>query len=156
MTERPDLAVIMFDYVPSGVVLNALRIAGAAHHAGIRTEVWTAQQVGDMIHEVLPGVAVRDLGLSLGEVYKPRARKVALGRMAKPLARLLHDVRPRVLLSAGNHFHTAAVAAVRRLKGEEPPRLIGRVSNALPRFSWNPIRLPSSIKKRIATLSSIC
>lgn len=149
MTERPDLAVIMFDYVPSGVVLNALRIAGAAHRAGLRTEIWTAQQVGEMIHTVLPGITVRNLGLSLGEVYKPRARKLMLGRMARPLARLLSEIRPRILLSAGNHFHTAAVAAVSQLNREESPRVIGRVSNALPRFSWNPIWLPSSIKKRL-------
>ena len=39
MSERPDLAIMMFDYAPSGVVRNALRIAGAGQEAGLRTEV---------------------------------------------------------------------------------------------------------------------
>jgi glycosyltransferase involved in cell wall biosynthesis len=153
MNERPDLAVMMFDYVPSGVVRNAIRIAGAAQQAGIRTEIWTAQGIGEMSEEVPPGVRVRSLGLTLGELYTPRARKRALGRIAKPLADMLRQFRPRILLSAGNHFHKVAVEAINQLDEPERPRLIGRVSNALPRFSWKPAKLPGSVIKRLRTRS---
>ena len=149
MSERPDLAIAMFDYVPSGVVANALRIAGAAHHAGLRTEVWTAQQLGEMAQELPPGVGSRSLGVELGEAYSLRERKRALLHVPAPLARLIDQQRPRILLSAGNHFHKPAVAALAQLAQESAPRLIGRVSNALPRFSWWPTKLPNSLIKRI-------
>ena len=153
MNERPDLVVMMFDYVPSGVVRNALRIAGAAQDAGILTELWTAQGIGEMAEEVPSGVRVRSVGLTLGELYTPRARKRALGRIAKPLADMLRQFRPRILLSGGNHFHKVAVEAIHQLDEPERPLLLGRVSNALPRFSWKPVKLPGSIIKRLRTRS---
>ena len=131
MSERPDLAIMMFDYVPSGVVRNALRIAGAAHRSGIQTEVWTAQRVGDMMHNIPAGVASRDLGIHLGESYSRGDRKQALAGTVTPLAELLAQVRPRIALSAGNHFHGSAVSAIGQLAPEAAPRLLGRVSNAL-------------------------
>ena len=149
MSERPDLAVMMFDYSPSGVVRNALRIAGAAQEAGLRTEVWTAQQAGEMVDEIPPGVELRSLEVDLGEAYSLRDRKRALACVSSPLAEMMVQSRPRIALSAGNHFHKPAVAAVTQLARGAAPRLIGRVSNALPRFSWWPAKLPNSLIKRI-------
>jgi glycosyltransferase involved in cell wall biosynthesis len=149
MSERPDLAIMMFDYAPSGVVRNALRIAGAGQEAGLRTEVWTAQRVGEMVQEIPRGVEARSLGIDLGDPYSLRDRKRALVRVSAPLARMMVELRPRLLLSAGNHFHKPAVAAIDRVDPQAAPRLIGRVSNALPRFSWWPAKLPNSLIKRI-------
>ena len=149
MSERPDLAIMMFDYAPSGVVRNALRIAGAAQQAGIRTEVWTAQRVGEMVQEIPQGVEARSLGVDLGDPYSLRDRKRALVRVATPLAGMMAELRPRILLSAGNHFHKPAAIAIGQIAQEIAPRLIGRVSNALPRFSWWPAKLPNSLIKRI-------
>ena len=149
MSERPDLAIMMFDYAPSGVVRNALRIAGAAHEAGMRTEVWTAQGSGEMAEEIPQGVVARSLDVDLGDAYSLKDRKRALARISTPLAGMMAELRPRILLSAGNHFHKPAVAAIGQLVEETAPRLIGRVSNALPRFSWWPAKLPNSIFKRV-------
>ena len=149
MAERPDLAIAMFDFVPSGVVSNALRIAGAAHEAGLQTEIWTAQPAGGMAREIPEGVKTRSLGVDLGGTYSLRDRKRALVRVSTPLAAMMDKVKPRILLSAGNHFHEPSVAALAEVPHETAPRLIGRVSNALPRFSWWPAKLPNSLIKRI-------
>lgn len=148
MSERPDLAIAMFDFVPSGVVSNALRIAGAAHEAGLRTEIWTAQPAGGMAREIPEGIKTRSLGVDLGGTYSVRDRKRALVRVSTPLAEMMDKLKPRILLSAGNHFHEPSVAALAEISHENAPRLIGRVSNALPRFSWWPARLPNSLIKR--------
>ena len=148
MSERPDLAIMMFDYATSGVVRNALRIACAAQAAGIRTEVWTAQRIGEMADEMPAGVESRSLDVDLGDIYSAKDRKRALACVSTPLAGMMTQLRPRVLLSAGNHFHKPAVAALSQLARPTAPRLIGRVSNALPRFSWRPAKLPSSLFKR--------
>jgi glycosyltransferase involved in cell wall biosynthesis len=149
MSERPDLAIMMFDYSPSGVVRNALRIAGAAHEAGIRTEIWTAQRIGEMLNEIPSGVQSRSLDVDLGDIYSAKDRKRALEFVSTPLSGMMTHLRPRLLLSAGNHFHKPAVTALTQLARETAPRLVGRVSNALPRFSWRPDKLPSSLFKRI-------
>jgi glycosyltransferase involved in cell wall biosynthesis len=149
MSERPDLAVLMFDYSTSGVVRNALRIARAAQDAGIRTEVWTAQRIGEMADAIPPGVHSRSLEVDLGDIYSAKDRKRAMACVSTPLAGMMAQLRPRVLLSAGNHFHKPAVAALSQLARQTAPRLVGRVSNALPRFSWRPAKLPSSLFKRI-------
>src|SRR5688500_3153458 len=149
MSERPDLAVLMFDYSTSGVVRNALRIARAAQDAGIRTEVWTAQRIGEMADATPPAVHSRSLEVDLGNVYSAKDRKRAMACVSPPMAGMMAQLRPRVLLSAGNHFHKPAVAAFSQLARQTAPRLVGRVSNALPRFSWRPTKLPSSLFKRI-------
>jgi glycosyltransferase involved in cell wall biosynthesis len=149
MSERPDLAVLMFDYSTSGVVRNALRIARAAQDAGIRTEVWTAQRIGEMADAIPPAVHSRSLEVDLGDIYSAKDRKRAMACVSTPLAGMMAQLRPRVVLSAGNHFHKPAVAAFSQLARQTAPRLVGRVSNALPRFSWRPTKLPSSLFKRI-------
>jgi len=148
MSKRPDLVITMFDYVPSGVVRNALRIAGAAQESGIRTEVWTAQQVGEMMDDIPRGIEARSLDVDLGDIYSVRDRKRALAFVSVPLAAMMAELNPRVMLSAGNHFHHSAVTALSQIRQGTAPRLVGRVSNALPRFSWWPTKLPNSLRKR--------
>lgn len=143
-----DLAILLFDLTPSGVANNAIRVAKAAHEAGIRTEIWLGQRQGALLANVPSEVRVRSFGEDIGASYSRDERKKAISRAKDGLAVLLRDVRPKVLLSAGNHAHSAAVGAV-AASGVQT-RLIGRISNALPRFHWNPARLRGSIRKRLA------
>jgi glycosyltransferase involved in cell wall biosynthesis len=146
---RPDLAMMMFDLKASGVVKNALRISGAAAEAGLRTELWVASDEGDMRDQVPAAVSVRNLGVQVAADYSRRERKTAARQAVPALAREFNEVRPRIACSAGNHFHDAAARA-RRMVASSDLRLIARFSNALPRFSWSPVRLPESLWKRLA------
>lgn len=148
--EPPDLVVMMFDLGPSGVVRNGLRIAGAAEQAGLRTEIWTVQEGGAMQVDVPPRVPVVPFGTSIGSGYSRHARKQASRQAAQALADALRRRQPRLALSAGNHFHELAATAAGEARPDWSGHLIGRVSNALPRFSWTPSKIPWSIWKRVA------
>jgi glycosyltransferase involved in cell wall biosynthesis len=79
-------------------------------------------------------------GAPLGTNYSRRERRRA-GRTTVPkLAALLGEQRPAVLLSAGNHFHSPAAAAVSQAGG--PTKLLLRISTGLPHpaKSLNPYR----------------
>lgn len=146
-----DVAIVMFDFGPTGVVRNALRIAGAASRAGLAVELWVVQNEGSLLSEVPDGVPIRSFGPTLGVNYSRGDRRRA-GRSTVPaLAALLTERRPRVLLSAGNHFHSPAAAAVRSAGVDT--RLLLRISTGLPRpeRTLNPYRwLRYSWKRRKA------
>lgn len=126
-----DLAIIMFDFGPTGVVRNALRIARACSGAGMRVALWVAQDAGSMRSEVPPGVAVEAFGTPLGANYS-RGQRRRQGKAAVPrLAALIGRERPRVILSAGNHFHSAAASA--KVAADVPGKLLLRISTGLPR-----------------------
>ncbi|MFL6733070.1 MAG: glycosyltransferase [Sphingomicrobium sp.] len=144
-----DLAILLFDLTNSGVVLNALRIAQAAAKANVRTEIWLVQAEG-MDNPHLPRkIPVRVLCSSIGADYTRFERKKALLAAAPALIDRISHRRPRVLLSPGNHIHPLAVQAVTAETGRRT-RLIGRVSNALSRFSWSPGLVVGSVAKRLA------
>lgn len=127
---RPDLAVLVHDFAGTGVVRNALRIAAAAHRAGLATEVWTVTADGPLTQELPPGIATR----VLGSVRFGRLRRGVRIALAVPaLALALRGDRPRIVLSAGNHFHLAAGAAVLVAGRPGDMRFLGRASNALQR-----------------------
>src|SRR5687767_4503330 len=89
--DRPDVVVMTFDLAPSGVVTNALRIAGAAQRSGFKAEIWTVQDVGAS-HSALPeGVPVRSFGETIGEGYSRRDRRAAARQSADRLAAALKD-----------------------------------------------------------------
>jgi glycosyltransferase involved in cell wall biosynthesis len=142
--------MMMFDLNASGVVKNALRIAGAAAQAGMRTELWVASDAGDMRSQVPSGVDVRGFGASIAGECSRTARKAAALAATPAFASALAQSRPRIACSAGNHFHEAAMLARRAAGAAWDSRLIARFSNALPRFSWSPVRLPRSVWKRVA------
>lgn len=146
--KRIDLAVLLFDLAPSGVVRNALRIATASSEAGLIVEIWAAQSHGEMRDLLAPDIALRTLGLEIGEKYSRSKRKRASLSAAGKLADMLRRRRPRILLSSGNHIHPLAVKAFQQC-GANDIRLIGRVSNALPRFSWSPLLIVPSFVKRL-------
>lgn len=145
---RLDLAVLLFDLAPSGVVRNALRIAKASSEAGLNVEIWAARADGEMRALVPSDIALRTLGLEIGANYSRAQRKRASLSAASALEGLLSAHRPRILLSAGNHVHPLAVKAFQR-SNAVGTRLIGRVSNALPRFSRSPLLIGPSLYKRL-------
>ena len=150
MTEAsPDLAILLFDLAPSGVATNAVRVAKAARDAGLITEIWLNQREGALLEQVPPDIPIRSLGQAIGSVYSRKDRKRAVLNATDLLADLLKEVRPKVLLSAGNHTHALAASAITS-PGVKGTRLIGRVSNALARFHWAPAHIASSIRKRLA------
>ena len=151
MRDRPDVAIMLFDLTVSGVARNAVRVANAAHGAGLRTEIWLAQPVGELRDAVDPAVVQRHLGADLSRGYSRRERKQASIALTGALASLYAEHRPAIALSAGNHFHDLAVAA-RRLAGDTGTHLIGRVSNAAPNASrsLNPLKLLLKRRKAAA------
>ena len=76
MQARPDVAIMLFDLSVSGVARNAVRVANAAHEAGLRTEVWLAQPYGELREAVNSAIVQRDLGAQLGSGYTRRQRKL--------------------------------------------------------------------------------
>lgn len=146
MSRRPDLAIMLFDLSITGVVRNAVRIAARAHEAGLATEIWVVQSRGPTRVDVPDGVPVVSFGKDIGDLYTRRQRKAASLASKDALIELLKKRKPKIALSAGNHFHVLASAAFRDAQPKLQTRLIGRVSSALPRFSW--ITLPHSLRKR--------
>lgn len=124
--DRVEVAILVYDLRGSGVVRNAIRIAGAALQAGLKAELWVINDDGPMARDVPAGLTVRRIRQS------PPGKRRALDsfRSVPRLAAMLRAHRPAVLFSAGNHVHAFAVLG-HRLAGARDIRLIGRVSNAL-------------------------
>lgn len=121
-----DIAILVHDLRPSGVVANAIRIAEASRRAGLAAELWTMNDGGP---RACPRPeTVRTRVLLPVSAHLPRA----LGSLAgvPSLAARLRHQRPRILLSAGNHIHAQSLLA-HRLAGLRETLLVGRVSNAL-------------------------
>lgn len=131
-----DVAIMLHDLAESGVVRNALAIAEAAHREGMHTEIWVVDGAGPLIAEIPHGVGLVTLGGS-GSKWKNRrlAGIAAIGN----LARAYRERRPRVALSAGNHFHITASAAYLIAGSPNSVRLLFRASN--PPFRGRDIRI---------------
>lgn len=156
MLTRTDVAIMLFDLNLSGVARNAVRVANAAHAAGLTTEIWLAQARGDLREAVDPAIVQRDLGAELHSGYTRRDRKLASKALAGALASLIAERRPAVALSSGNHFHDLAVAAWGK-KGVHGTRLLGRVSNAAPNLnrSANPLKILMKRRKAAARYAAM-
>lgn len=131
MNERIDLAILGFDARGSGVVLNALRIARAAGGAGMSVELWLADRSGNFLEMLPAGVRVRHYGA--GPEGLGRTAKLALSLTS--LAREIRDVRPRIVMSSGNHMHIAAALAFKLAGSPRESKLLLRASNATWRRS---------------------
>ena len=131
-----DVAVMLHDLAESGVARNALAIAGAAHREGLRTEIWVIDGAGPLIAQIPHGVGLVTLG-GLGSKWKNR-RLAGIAAMGN-LARAYRERRPRVALSAGNHFHIIASAAYLIAGSPNSVRLLFRASN--PPFRGRDIRI---------------
>jgi glycosyltransferase involved in cell wall biosynthesis len=123
---RPDVSILGYDLRASGVVRNALRIAGAAASAGLVTELWTARDDGPLRDEIPAGVTLR----SAGHASMKLGRTADLARSVPALSSYLKQVRPRIALSSGNHMHFAAELAHALAGRPTDVRLWARASNA--------------------------
>lgn len=128
---RADLAVLVYDLSPTGVVHNAVRIAGAAMDAGLTTEMWVMHDRGAFVSRVPGNVAVITLWRGRTLPFRRLETLLAIRTIAAAIA----ERKPKVLLSAGNHFHVAAGLAYRQAGRPACTRLLGRASNAPPRIA---------------------
>lgn len=131
-----DVAIMLHDLAETGVARNALAIAGAAHRGGLRTEIWVVDGTGPLIAQVPLGVCLVRLG---GSEPKWKNRRLADIAAIGSLARAFRERRPRVALSAGNHFHITASAAYLFAGSPNSVRLLYRASN--PPFRGRNIRI---------------
>ena len=121
-----DVAIMLHDLAETGVARNALAIAEAAHHAGLRTEIWVVDGAGPLVGQVPYGVGLVTLG---GSKLKWRNRRLADVMAIGGLAKIFRQRRPAVALSAGNHFHITASAAYLLAGSPVFVRLLFRASN---------------------------
>jgi glycosyltransferase involved in cell wall biosynthesis len=150
MPNRPDVALMLFDLSVTGVAKNAVRVANAAHAAGLKVEIWTAQSSGDLRAAVDPAIPQLSLGAELPPGYSRHQRKLASNALTDVLASFYAERRPMVALSAGNHFHDLAANA-RRVVDRRDMRLLGRVSNAAPNAMRTAMLLKVLKKRRAAS-----
>jgi len=150
MPDRPDVAIMLFDLSMTGVARNAVRVANAAHAAGLKVEIWTAQSSGDLRAAVDPAIPQLSLGAELPPGYSRHQRKLASNALTGVLASFYTERRPMVAVSAGNHFHDLAANA-RRVAERRDMRLIGRVSNAAPNAMRSALLFKVLMKRRGAS-----
>jgi len=129
----PDLAVLVHDLSATGVVRNAIRIAAGAAAAGLGTELWVVDDGGQFRAQVPQNVTVVRLGAGGRGVPRSRSRMVGILAAIPRLAAAIRARKPKVLFSAGNHFHLAGGLAYRLAGRARATRLLGRASNATPR-----------------------
>ena len=116
------IALFMFDFALTGVVLNAVRIANALVARGHDVTILVCRDGGD-------GRKALDRRVRVALVAGPlrRAKRgVVLAAAVPDLRRALKALQPSVLLSVGNHGHLAALIASQGLAGM---RRVLRISN---------------------------
>ena len=131
-----DVAIMLHDLAQSGVARNALAIAEASHRAGLRTEIWVVDGAGPLSSQIPNGVGLVTLGNPKWKWGNRRLADIAaIGFLAKSFRRR----RPKLALSAGNHFHITASAAYLLAGSPRFVRLLVRASN--PPFQGRDIRI---------------
>lgn len=126
--QRPDLAILVHDLSATGVARNAVRIAAGMAARGLKAELWVVRDEGAFRSRVPANVTVRTVGSASRLPLRRLEVLLAIG----PIAKAIRERQPRVLLSAGNHFHWAAGPAYARAGRPSSTRLMGRASNAPP------------------------
>lgn len=120
------IAIANYDLRASGTVMKSIQIASAARAAGLPAQLWVVRATGSLRDRVPAGVPIVETG---GWLRLP-SRPADLVAAVPGLARALRVHRPSVLLSAGNHLHLSARAAL-GFSGMRPRVRFGlRVSNS--------------------------
>jgi glycosyltransferase involved in cell wall biosynthesis len=120
------IALFMFDFARTGVVLNAVRLANALAARGRRVWLLVCREDGREQHAIDPAVTV--VVVPQPTMLRRLRRSSALLASVPALRRRLRQLAPDMLLSAGNHGHFAALLAV---MGIPRLRLVLRISNEL-------------------------
>lgn len=119
---RRTIALFMFDFALTGVVLNAVRIANALVTRGHDVTMLVCRDAGEGRQALDPRVRV---AMVAGPLRRAK-RGIALAAAAPDLRRALKALQPSVLLSVGNHGHLVALIASQGLTGM---RRVLRISN---------------------------
>lgn len=121
MTEVRRVAIFMYDFELSGVVVNAVRLANALAARGHDVRLLVCRREGQCRHTIDPRVRVEVVA---GRPKGSRAIDLLLRVGAiRSAVRRLH---PEIILSAGNHGHLPLMLASIGLRGTE--RVL-RISN---------------------------
>lgn len=124
MSTRPiTVAIFVDDLEATGVVINAIAVAGRLATEGFDCRIVAARAAGTLLESVPPEVPV----VGLLPADERGSRKARLRRAIFALRRHLRAAPPDVLFSAGNQGHLASAVANWGL----PARLVVRVSNDL-------------------------
>jgi glycosyltransferase involved in cell wall biosynthesis len=120
----PVAKIIIFvaDFAATGVVVNALAIAGELKRRGVPIQFVVSQAEGTLRTAVPEGVPVTAL---LPDSVR-LSRRERLQKSLVPYRQFLTDCAPAVLFSAGNQGHLTTVTAAAGIRGL---RLVVRVSN---------------------------
>lgn len=119
------LAIFIDDFSATGVVTNAVAIAGHLNACGAQVRLIATQAEGPLIDHVPEGISI------VGLLPSNSADSSRRGRLRRSLAAFRKQLRsfsPDVLFSAGNHGHLASVLVSRGLTG---CRTVVRISNDL-------------------------
>ena len=119
---QPKIAIFVADFSPTGVVVNALAVAGELRRRGVTVQFVAAQAEGTLRSAVPEGVTVTEL-LPATAVLRRRQR---LRKAVVPYRRFLAAFAPAVVFSAGNQGHLTTVTAAAGVSGL---RIVVRISN---------------------------
>ena len=100
------IAILVYDFRGSGVVRNALRIAGAASAAGLDVRLWPIRKQGELTGSVPAGVKVEPIhaGTRTGSRDLDSLASVpALARALVYVVYLVRSFRGKVAPGAGGH-----------------------------------------------------
>lgn len=125
---RARIAIFVDDFSATGVVINAIAIAGELSRRNAEVQFVCTRAEGTLISSLPAGIAVTPL---LPDGAKAPRRK-RLRRSVPAYRRFVKSFAPDVLFSAGNHGHLTTVAAV---AGRRGVRVVVRISNDLEHVS---------------------
>lgn len=120
------VTLFLHDFSRTGVVVNAVRLANALAARGHPTSILACSEAGRMAQQLDAAVQVRIARHPGARLNLPRGP--ALLASIPALRRALRQLRPQVLLSAGNHGHLPIMVASAGLPGM---RRVLRISNDL-------------------------
>lgn len=124
----PKIAIFVDDFSATGVVTNALAIAGELLRRGAEIRFVATRAEGTLLPSVPSGIPVMQL-LPEGA---PVPRRQRLRQSILAYRRFLKSLAPGLLFSAGNHGHLTSVVAA---AGRCGLRLVVRISNDLDQGS---------------------
>lgn len=122
----PDIVFLTHDFAGTGVVRNAIRLANFAYSLGLRTEYWVVSATGTLRDELYANIQVRELSGRFAKLPRRMADLLSAPALALAIAKR----KPRLIFSAGNHFHLTAMLAWHLAGRPAATRLAGRASNA--------------------------
>ncbi|MFM6854014.1 MAG: glycosyltransferase, partial [Sphingopyxis sp.] len=102
-----DIAVYLYEPGQGGLDRVAILLANGFAARGLSTQLWMTRTHGDNAHNIATTVTVRAIPAL------PARRGLALAAQTPILRRVVKQVRPRILLSAGNQSNLPVALACR-------------------------------------------